>query len=132
MPVCIPGAICGDLQDSGPVGVAEETKELQLSEEEPAGPLPQLTQPQSCWQEAGCRGPLGAKVGGHRTGSGCGRLKQLPATKVSGKKTSPEYYSSIRQAVSTCPLFLVDRTYKHFGVGWDLKADAFYWFGLSC
>ena len=22
--------------------------------------------------------------------------------------------------------------YKHFGVGWDLEADAFYWLGLRC
>lgn len=98
--VCVPGAICGDLQDSGPVRVAKETRELHLSEEEPARPLPQLTLPQSCWQEAGCSDQLGAKVGGHYTGSGCGRLKQLPATKASGEKTSPEYYSSIRQACS--------------------------------
>lgn len=35
MPVCIPGAICGHLQGSGPAGSAEETKEWQLSEREP-------------------------------------------------------------------------------------------------
>jgi hypothetical protein len=64
-------------------------------------------------------------------------LEQLPAAKASGKNfSSPECYSFTRQMVFdevTCASYsLWTESYVHLGVGWGLRADAFYWLGLRC
>lgn len=88
------GAIQGDLWGSGPVGVA---KELQLFEGEGE-------QVRLLGFFGGCSRPQQAarSLGqGHKTGSGCSRLKELPATKASGGNPLPlGCYSLIRQTLS--------------------------------
>ena len=93
---------------------------------------------------AGHSGRLGAKVGAsEQEVSSVGWSTKLvgpgqgPDKSFRREYSFLEYYNSVRQARSA-DLSEIIRTlyslwigpYKHFMVGWDLKADASYWLGL--
>jgi hypothetical protein len=105
MSICVPDAVCGDLCGSA---------------------LPSPKGRRSGWQGWG-----------YHVGSDCRRLEHLPAVKASrGNFSSSKCYSSIRQtdrhSQTVFVYSLYTGPYVHFGVGWGLKAGAFYWLGLRC